>query len=64
MAVPFRKTSKTRKGFRRSHDHLTAPTIAVCKNCGALHRTHYVCQECGFYKNKKVNIQNKTSSKK
>uniref|UniRef100_A0A2C9JR59 Cell division protein FtsZ n=1 Tax=Biomphalaria glabrata TaxID=6526 RepID=A0A2C9JR59_BIOGL len=49
MAVPFRKTSKSKKGKRRSHQALTAPTLAKCSNCGAMIKPHRVCPECGFY---------------
>ena len=34
MAVPFRRTSKAKKGMRRSHQALTAPNMVVCSNCG------------------------------
>jgi ribosomal protein L37E len=23
--------------------------MAVCKNCGAMHRPHHMCLACGFY---------------
>ncbi len=39
---------------RRSHHALTAPTLAVCKNCGAQHRPHHMCLNCGFYKGRVV----------
>jgi ribosomal protein L32 len=35
MAVPARKTSKTRKRNRRGHIKLTVPGLAPCPNCGA-----------------------------
>jgi len=28
--------------------------MAVCKNCGASHRPHHMCLECGFYKGRQV----------
>ena len=34
---------------RRSHHGLKAPNLAVCKNCGAMHRPHHMCLDCGFY---------------
>lgn len=39
---------------RRSHHALTAPNLAVCKNCGAQHRPHHMCLDCGFYKGRQV----------
>ena len=54
MAVPFRRTSKAKKGMRRSHQALTAPNMAVCPNCGELTLSHRVCPNCGYYKGKLV----------
>lgn len=39
---------------RRSHHALKATTLAVCSNCGAQHRPHHMCLECGFYKGRQV----------
>ena len=54
MAVPKRKTSKSRRDKRRTHYKATAPTTAVCSNCGELCRPHNVCAKCGHYNGKKV----------
>ena len=35
MAVPARKTSKTRKRLRRTHYKLSVPGMSACPNCGA-----------------------------
>ena len=39
---------------RRSHHALKNPALAVCSNCGAAHRPHHMCLECGFYKGRQV----------
>lgn len=53
MVVRMRKNrSQTKQG--RSHEALKAPTLSTCSNCGALHRPHHMCQECGFYKGRMV----------
>lgn len=39
---------------RRSHHALKTPVMAVCANCGAHHRPHHMCLECGFYKGRQV----------
>ncbi len=39
---------------RRSHHALKAATLATCANCGAQHRPHHMCLECGFYKGRQV----------
>jgi large subunit ribosomal protein L32 len=54
MAVPKRKTSKSRRDKRRTHYKATMPAIAVCSNCGEPTRPHNICSKCGHYNNKKV----------
>ena len=54
MAVPFRRTSKTRKAKRRTHQNAKKPTTAMCENCGLNLKPHTVCKNCGNYKGKKV----------
>lgn len=54
MAVPFRKTSKSKKRKRRTHFKLHAPSMTVCPNCGEMKLSHHVCDNCGFYKGKPV----------
>ncbi len=54
MAVPFRRTSKTRKAKRRTHQNAEKPTTVMCENCGSNLKPHTVCKNCGFYKGKKV----------
>lgn len=53
MVVRMRHT-RAHTANRRSHHALKAPTLAVCKNCGASHRPHHMCLECGFYKGRQV----------
>ena len=54
MAVPFRRTSKTKKRMRRTHLKKSAPTISSCPKCGASIKPHRVCTKCGYYKNEDV----------
>lgn len=54
MAVPFRRTSKTKKNKRRTHFKLEAKNASKCPNCGAMRLPHRVCPECGFYKGENV----------
>ena len=35
FAVPFRKTSKTRKRMRRTHYKISANEMTTCPKCGA-----------------------------
>jgi len=54
MAVPKRRTSKTKKRQRRTHFKIFAKTTTKCKNCEAVIKPHRACPECGFYKGKEV----------
>jgi large subunit ribosomal protein L32 len=50
MAVPKRKTSKSRTRRRRAANmKLDAPGLVECANCGNLKLPHRVCPKCGFY---------------
>jgi large subunit ribosomal protein L32 len=53
-AVPKNKVSRHRRGNRRRHLALTAPTLVKCPNCGSMMRAHRVCKECGQYKSRQV----------
>lgn len=53
MVIRMRHTRSHTKN-RRSHHALKAPTLAVCSNCGAHHRPHHMCLECGYYKGRQV----------
>ena len=50
MAVPKRRTSKSKKRMRRTHYKAVAPTLAPCPKCGEMRIPHRVCQNCGYYK--------------
>lgn len=54
MAVPFRKTSKTKKRQRRSHIKLSLPGMVECSDCGEMKLSHRVCKSCGSYKGREV----------
>lgn len=54
MAVPKRRTSKTRTNSRRAHIKLRVSNMAECANCGEMKRNHHVCSKCGYYAGKEV----------
>lgn len=54
MAVPQRRTSKTRKRLRRTHFKLEVSGLVTCPNCGEMVRSHRVCPKCGYYGGKSV----------
>lgn len=53
MAVQKSKVTRSRRGMRRSHDHLTASTLATDPTTGETHRRHHVTKQ-GYYKGKQV----------
>ncbi|MEC9488982.1 MAG: 50S ribosomal protein L32 [Halanaerobium sp.] len=57
MAVPKRRTSKTRKRKRRTHWKIAAPNISTCPQCHAPKLSHRVCPECGYYKGREAKAE-------
>lgn len=61
MAVPKKKTSKSRTRTRHSAFRKKQTTkilkkvqLVACTNCGAQKLNHHVCKSCGFYNGKQV----------
>ena len=54
MAHPKRKISKARRDKRIAHHAISEITLAKCSNCGAFHKYHNACPECGYYRGRKV----------
>lgn len=54
MAVPKKKTSKSKKNMRRAHDSIAAPGISTCPQCQEPKMPHRACANCGTYKGKEV----------
>ena len=54
MAVPKKKTSKSRRDMRRSHHALMGAKLTECPNCGELKQPHHVCQACGHYNDREI----------
>jgi large subunit ribosomal protein L32 len=54
MAVPKRKTSRMKRGFRRSHDAISAPAYVEDKNSGELRRPHHIDLKTGMYRGRQV----------
>ena len=59
MAVPFRRTSKTKKRMRRTHLKKEVGALTTCPKCGATIRPHRACTKWGYYKNEEVIPVNK-----
>ena len=55
MAVPKRRTSRSKRDMRRAnHDKVAAPTLVACPNCGEPAVPHRACASCGHYKGRAV----------
>jgi large subunit ribosomal protein L32 len=54
MPTPKKRTSRSRRDMRRSHDFLEVVTTVGCKNCHSLVKPHHVCPSCGYYKGREV----------
>ena len=54
MAVPKRKTSKSRRNQRRSHDKVVLPNIIEDKKSGEYRLSHHIDLKTGMYKGRQV----------
>jgi large subunit ribosomal protein L32 len=54
MAVPKRKTSKSKRNMRRSHHALKPVHVVVDKATGEYRLPHHLCELDGTYNGRKV----------
>jgi large subunit ribosomal protein L32 len=54
MAVPKRKVSRMKRGFRRSADGLKTPSYVEDKDSGELRRPHHIDLKSGRYRGRQV----------
>ena len=54
MAVPKRKTSKSRRDKRRSHHKINDVNIVEDKKSGEFRLSHHIDLKTGFYKGKQI----------
>lgn len=57
MPTPKKKTSRSRRDMRRSHDGLAVPAMALDKKSGDLvrpHRAHKATDGAFYYKGKQI----------
>lgn len=54
MAVPKRKTSKSRRDMRSANKGLDVQNFAHCEQCSTAVLPHQMCRTCGFYKGRKI----------
>lgn len=54
MAVPKRKVSRMKRGFRRSTDALKNPAYTEDKDSGELRRPHHIDLKTGMYRGRQI----------
>ena len=54
MAVPKRKTSKSRRNKRRSHHKIESVNIIEDKKSGEFRLSHHIDLKTGFYNGKQI----------
>ena len=59
MAVPKRKTSKSRRNKRRSHHRISSVNIVEDKRSGEFRLSHHVDLKTGLYNGKQIRDPNK-----
>jgi large subunit ribosomal protein L32 len=53
MAIQQNRKTPSKRGMRRAHDALTAPTLSIEPQSGETHRRHHISPE-GYYRGRKV----------
>ena len=59
MAVPKRKTSKSRRNKRRSHQKIRMANVIEDKKSGEFRLSHHIDLKTGFYKGRQVFVPKK-----
>jgi large subunit ribosomal protein L32 len=54
MAVPKKRTSKTRRDKRRAQHKAATPRLNTCPRCHSPRLPHRVCPACGTYAGREV----------
>lgn len=55
MAVQQNKKTRSKRGMRRAHDHLSARPLAVDEVSGDVHLFHHVSPD-GYYRGREVTV--------
>ena len=54
MALPKRRISRARAGYRSIREKLSKTELVACKTCGAKIRPHHLCPAWGPYRGKQM----------
>jgi large subunit ribosomal protein L32 len=58
MAVPKKKTSKSKRNMRRAHDFITPANVVVDSTTGEYKLRHHISLTDGTYRGKQVIVEN------
>ena len=64
MAVPKRKTSKSKRNMRRSHDKINQVNVILDKDSGEARLSHQIDLSTGVYNGKQILIKKEKTQKK
>ncbi len=53
MAVGQARTTRSKRGMRRSHDKIAKPTLSVDQETGETHRRHHMTAD-GYYRGRQI----------
>lgn len=62
MAVPKKKTSKSRQGMRRSHHAISKINVIIDKNTGEYRLPHHICTLDGTYNDREIVVAREEGS--
>ena len=60
MAVQQNRKSRAKRGTRRAHDALAAPTLAVDRESGETHRRHHITRD-GYYRGRQMIVPKRST---
>lgn len=64
MAVPKKRTSRSKRNMRRSHHGLKGISMITCPKCAQNIPPHTTCPNCGTYKGEEIiNVLKKIDKK-
>ena len=54
MAVPKKRTTRSKRNMRRSHHGISGVQLRECPKCKQMVPAHMTCANCGTYKGREV----------
>lgn len=54
MAVPKRRTSRSKQKMRAASKRWHAPLLKTCPECGSAVPSHIACPSCGTYRGRQI----------